>query len=136
MEPLTPTPTPSPLTDRRHVRILIVDDIPQVRQGLRALLEFNEEMVVVGEAINGLDAVHKAERLHPDVVVMDLEMPEMDGCEAASQIKGRGLAARVVILTIHSGKEVEERIKEAGADSYVEKGASYPVLIRAILQAE
>lgn len=130
-----PTLTPSFLPNNRLLHVLIVDDMPQVRYDLRLLFELTGAIVVVGEAVNGMDAIRQAEDLHPDVVVMDLEMPLMDGCEAARLIKERGLAKRVIILTIHNRNEVEKRIQAAGVDAYVQKGAGYEVLIGAILQA-
>ena len=129
-----PNPPSSANPRHRPLRLLIVDDMPQVRQDLRGLLELYEEVVVVGEAVNGLDAIRKVGVLRPDVVVMDMEMPEMDGCEATLKIKEQSLAVKVIILTIHSGSMVEKRIREAGADAYVQKGTSYEVLIHAILQ--
>ena len=131
-----PMPTPIPSSASRIVRILIVDDMPQVRRDLRELIEFTKEIIVIGEAVNGLDAVRQIRILHPDVVVMDLEMPVMNGYEATRLIKQQGLAKRVIILTIHSGDAVVQRIQQAGADAYVQKGSGFKVLIEAILKSE
>jgi DNA-binding NarL/FixJ family response regulator len=100
------TPIPSCSSYRRPVRLLIVDDMPQVLQDLHLLLELATEVDVVGEATNGLDAIHQVETLHPDVVVMDLEMPEMDGCQASSLIREMDSPPKVIILTIYSGPEI------------------------------
>ena len=128
-----PDPTPSFLPNRRNIHVLIVDDMPQVRQDLRLLLELTGEIKVVGEAANGLDAIRQIEALHPDVVVMDLEMPEMDGCQATVALKKMDTAPKVIILTVHSGLEIEQRVQHSGADALVQKGASFETLMDAIL---
>jgi DNA-binding NarL/FixJ family response regulator len=127
-----PMPVPVPSSGSRIVRILIVDDMPQVRHVLRELFELTKEIIVIGEAINGLDAIQKAEALHPDVVLMDLEMPIMDGYEAANQIKERHLAEKVIILTIHASDEIMQRVRQSGADEYLQKGVSFETLVNAI----
>jgi DNA-binding NarL/FixJ family response regulator len=127
-----PNPTPVSLSGRRIVRILIVDDVPQVRHDLRELIELNQEIIVIGEAINGLDAIQQAEALHPDVVLMDLEMPIMDGYEATSRIKEHHLAKKVIILTIHASDEIIQRVRQSGADEYLQKGVSIETLMNAI----
>jgi two-component system nitrate/nitrite response regulator NarL len=131
-----PTPIPSRLPVRRLVRILIVDDMPQVRQDLCGLLEFFEEIVVIGEAINGLDAIRQVGILHPDVVVMDLEMPIMDGYQATRQIKEMDTPPKIIILSIHSGLEIERQVQQSGADALVQKGASVETLMTAILDSK
>jgi len=113
-------------------RVLIVDDMPQVRQDLGLLLQLTNQMEVVGEAANGLEAVKQAEALHPDVVVIDLVMPEMDGCQATRLIKERGLAGKVIMLSIHADANFIENSLKAGADAYIQKGAELSSLIRAI----
>jgi DNA-binding NarL/FixJ family response regulator len=85
---------------------------------------------VVGEAENGHDAVLRAQALHPDVVLMDLEMPILDGFEATRRIKAEQPAARVIILSIHTGSEEQQRAREAGADGFVVKGDSYKYLLK------
>jgi DNA-binding NarL/FixJ family response regulator len=119
--------------DPRPLRLLIVDDMPQVRQELHLLLDLSEEVNVVGEAINGLDAIRQVSTLHPDVVVMDLEMPGMDGCQATGQIKAMDKPPKVIILTVHSGLEIEQRVQQSGADLLIQKGASLEKLMTAIL---
>jgi NarL family two-component system response regulator LiaR len=114
-------------------RVLIVDDMPQVRQDLRLLLQVTGELEIVAEAANGIEAITAAEAHHPDVVLMDLEMPILDGYEATRQIKARHLAAKVIILTIHAGDEITQRIRQSGADEYLLKGASFETLMNAIL---
>ncbi len=114
-------------------RVLIVDDTPQVLHDLRLLLELTGALEIVAEATDGLEAVRLAGTVSPDVVVMDLEMPGMDGYEATRQIKARQLARRVIILSIHAEPGEMERARAAGADGFVIKGAGYEALLDAIL---
>ncbi len=125
----------------RCIRILIVDDMPAVRDGLRTVLRLEADrtgLVIepVGEARNGEEAVQQARDLHPDVILMDLELPLLDGFEATRQIKNHCPAARVVILSIHSSEEVRQRARAAGANSFVEKGAALEHLMAAILASD
>jgi DNA-binding NarL/FixJ family response regulator len=116
------------------ITILIVDDGEQVRRDLRMTLELMEGLEVVGEAADGLEALHQAEKFSPDVVLMDLEMPRMDGFEAARRIKDRRLARGVVALTVYSDDSARERADRAGVDAFVEKGASIQTLSEIIRQ--
>jgi len=106
--------------------------MPQVRQELRQLLQLSDGIEVVGEASDGQEAILQAERLHPDVVIMDLEMPTLDGLQATCQIKQRKLAGRVVILSVHSEPEDLDRAMQAGADAFIQKGSPYSTLIESI----
>jgi DNA-binding NarL/FixJ family response regulator len=115
-----------------RIRILVVDDLARVREGLRTVLELEEDLEVVGEAADGFEAVQLAERLSPDIVLMDLEMPGLDGFEATWQIKHRDLARGVVVLTIHSDIHSRQRAAGMGADVFVEKGTPPEELIEAI----
>jgi DNA-binding NarL/FixJ family response regulator len=114
------------------IRVLIVDDMPQVRDDLRVLLQLSNGIEVVGEAANGNEAIRQAELLNPDVVIMDLEMPILDGLQATRQIKQRKLAKKIVILSVHSDLEVIEQAIQAGADDFILKGSSYQILIESI----
>lgn len=114
------------------IHVLIVDDMPQVRQELHKLLELSGIVEVVGEASNGLQAISLSEKLSPDVVIMDLEMPEMDGFQATLQIKERHLAKRVVILSVHTEVKDIERALQAGADAFVLKGADLKSILNAL----
>lgn len=126
-----PLSTPVP----PRVRVLIVDDLPHVRQELHEVLELTGEMEIVGEAANGQEAVSQAEALRPDVVVMDLEMPVMDGFEATQQIKERGLAQKVVVLSLHVDSNNLERARQAGADVFIDKASHFTTLMSAIVVA-
>lgn len=114
------------------IRVLVVDDHEMFRVGLRALIRDQEDMAFVGEAANGQEAVEKAARLNPDVILMDINMPRLDGVQATRQITLRNANARVIMLTIYGDDEhVFEAIK-AGASGYVLKDARSATLIEAI----
>lgn len=120
------------MSDGEKIRILVADDHAVLRAGLRALLNAEPDMEVVGEAANGLDAVARAEELRPDVIVMDVSMPGMGGIEATKQIKERGLAARVLILTVHAEQQYLLPVLQSGGAGYVLKQAADTELIAAI----
>lgn len=130
-----PTQSSSSNPDCRALRVLIVDDVLQVRQELRGLLPLAGELEVVGEAANGLEAISQAEALRPDVMVMDLEMPVLDGYEATRRIKVVCPACRVVALTIHAGEAERQQALQAGMADVVVKGSPLEVLLRAIWAA-
>lgn len=117
-------------------RLLIVDDVAQVRTDLRTLLPLAGDILVVGEAANGLEAIYQTSVLHPDVVLMDLEMPVMNGYEATRQIKDQSPACRVIALTVHGYTEAIDRALRSGADAFVVKGAPLASLIYEILNEE
>jgi pilus assembly protein CpaE len=127
-----PTQVLPSTSSRRRLHVLIVDDAPQVREELSVLLQLMGDLEVVGEAANGLEAISQAQTLRPDVVVMDLEMPVLDGYAATRQIKTRCPACRIVVLTIHGDETARQRANEAGADDFVVKGAPVDVILRAI----
>ena len=114
------------------IRLLLVDDVPQVRRELRTALSLTGGVQVVGEAVDGRQAVDLAVSLEPDVVLMDLEMPGMDGFEAAARITAAAPSCRLVALTIHAGAEERQRAHAAGFDAFVVKGASMLTLMLAI----
>lgn len=114
-------------------RILIVDDVLQVREELRNLLKLDGNIEVAGEAANGLEAIHQAQVLQPNVVLMDLEMPVLDGYRATRQIKALYPDCRVVALTLHGYAAAREKALQAGVDSFIEKGAPLDTLVQVIL---
>jgi DNA-binding NarL/FixJ family response regulator len=114
------------------IRVLIVDDVERVRQDLRTFLTLAGNIEIVGEARDGLEAVRLIETLCPQVVLMDLEMPVMDGFESARQIKAIQPSCRVIALTIHAGEAERQRAFQAGLDHVIAKGAPLDVLLHAI----
>ncbi len=116
----------------RPVRVLIADDVAQVRQDLRIALELAGGVDVVGEASDGRQAVDLAARLRPDVVLMDLEMPVLNGCEATRQVKARWPTCRIVALTVHGDEASRQKAFRAGIDDFIVKGAALESLLRAI----
>ncbi|MDE0417543.1 MAG: response regulator transcription factor, partial [bacterium] len=114
------------------VRALLVDDHMVVRAGLRALLEASGRAEVVGEAASGEEAVAKARSLEPDIVVMDLAMPGVDGVEATRRIAALGIGTRVLVLTVHDEDEFLAAALDAGADGFLEKSAADTDLMGAI----
>ena len=125
----------NPLPEQNHSpkRVLIVDDIPEVRQDLRQLLDLTGLFEIVAEAGDGQEAVQQAAKLSPDAIVMDLEMPGMDGYEATRLIKSHHPTIRVIILSAYAGPEELERAQAAGADGFVIKGSPYEILVNALL---
>ena len=120
-----------------HVRILLADDHELVRRGLRALLEAEDGWEVVGEAVTGREAVEKVKKLKPDVVVMDIGMPSLNGLEATRQIRKAVPQAEVLILTIHESDELVREILDTGARGYVLKSDSerdLAIAVRALSQ--
>jgi DNA-binding NarL/FixJ family response regulator len=113
-------------------RVLIVDDSPRVRQELRILLPLAGDIEIVGEAADGLEALRLAEALQPDVVLLDLQMPVMDGYQAARQIKDLCPTCHVVALTVYSDPASQNRAIEAGVDLFLVKGVSVEGLVQAI----
>ncbi|HEY3081329.1 MAG TPA: response regulator transcription factor [Chloroflexota bacterium] len=114
------------------IRIVVADDHAVLRAGLRALLNAEPDMEVVGEAANGREAVERAEQLRPDVIVMDLSMPLMGGLDATKQIKEKGLPTRVLVLTVHAEQQYLLPVLQAGGAGYVLKQAADTELIQAI----
>jgi DNA-binding NarL/FixJ family response regulator len=115
-----------------RTRVLIVDDVEQVRLDLRTLLTLTEEIDVIGEAANGLEAVSLTETLKPDVVLMDLEMPVLDGYAAAHQIKRRFPPCRVIVLTVHDYESARTKAQQSGVDAFLVKGAPLESVVKTI----
>ena len=114
------------------ITVLLAEDHQIVREGLRALLKLERDIEVVGEAANGRDAVRLAATLSPDVVVMDIAMPLLNGLEAARQILGAAPATRLLILSAHSDDAYVERVMELGAAGYLVKQTAAHILPTAI----
>lgn len=116
------------------VRVLIADDKRSARQGLKALLARIPEIEVVGESTNGQEAVNLTAVYLPDVVLMDAQMPGMDGLEATRRIKSQWPASKVIILTLHP--QYRQQVLAAGADAFLLKGGTAETLRNTILRAE
>lgn len=122
--------------DTPMVRVLIVDDAARVRQDLRTVLGLAGGIEVVGEAAHGSEAVRLTGLLNPEVVLMDLEMPGLDGIEATRQIKARRPACRVIVLTVHGHESARAAAQAAGAEAFLVKGARVENIVRAITRQE
>ena len=114
------------------IRVLIVDDVEQVRQDLSTFLTLAGKIEIVGEASNGLEAIRLVESLCPQVVLMDIEMPIMDGYEAARQIKVNCPSCRVIALTNHAGAAERQKGLRVGMDDVIAKGDSLALLLKSI----
>jgi len=114
------------------IHVLVADDHTIVREGVSLLLQSEPDIEVVGEARNGREAVDKALQLRPDVVLMDMAMPELNGLEATKQIKGARSEAHVLVLTVHESDEYFFQALQAGASGYVLKGATSAELVAAV----
>ena len=114
------------------IRIVLADDHAILREGIRALLEDQHDMLVVGEAADGRKAVELARTLKPDVVVMDIGMPLLNGLEATRQIKHDCPDVAVIVLTMHDNEEYVSQLLAAGASGYVLKRAASSELVTAI----
>ncbi|MBD2489893.1 response regulator transcription factor [Aulosira sp. FACHB-615] len=120
------------MTDNHPIRILIVDDHPVVRQGLAAMIDRESDMTVVGQVCNGYQAVEIFPQLQPDVTLMDLRMPEMDGVAAITTICREFANANIIVLTTYDGDEDIYRGLKAGAKGYLLKDAEPDELLLAI----
>lgn len=114
------------------LRILIADDHAAVRRGIRRLLESHEHWEVCGEAGDGKEAVELAVKLRPDIVVLDITMPQMNGFDAARQIRQNAPGARILLLTMHDAAQLAKEVLLAGGDAVVVKSEAHHSLIRAI----
>ena len=120
--------------ENSHIRVLVVDDHAIIRKGIRAVLEIVPDIELVGEAENGIQAVQLDREVRPDVILMDLMMPEMDGITCIRQIKDQRSTARILVLTNFAGEEMIFPAIKAGAVGYHLKDSSPETLIEAIRQ--
>lgn len=114
------------------IKVLLADDHGIVRAGLRLLLESDRDLTVVGEATNGREAIREVARLRPDVVVLDISMPELNGIEATQQIRTEYPGTQIVILSMYASREHIYRALQAGARGYVLKDSVGSELLEAI----
>ncbi|MBW2195756.1 MAG: response regulator transcription factor [Deltaproteobacteria bacterium] len=113
-------------------RIVIAEDHRILREGLRALVSSESAYLVVGEADNGRDAIRRVDELKPDLILMDLSMPRMNGLDAISEIKSRYPDTKLLVLTVHKAEEYVFESLKSGADGYVLKDATHAELMLAI----
>jgi two-component system response regulator NreC len=121
-----------PPDQERKIRVLLADDHAVLRAGLKALLNAEPDLEVVGEAADGEEVVQRASHLRPDVIVMDIQMPRMSGLEATRTLKARNVASKVLILTMHAESQYLLPLLEAGGSGYVLKSGADTELIEAI----
>jgi DNA-binding NarL/FixJ family response regulator len=114
------------------LRVLVVDDHEAVRKGVCAILDSHDGLVVCGEASNGTEAVAKTAALRPELVVMDISMPGMDGISAAREILKLYPETRIIILSMHDSKQLIEGARKVGARGYVTKGQAGSALLDAV----
>lgn len=119
----------------KHIRVILADDHTLIRAGLRMVVEAQPDLTVVGEAADGRDALALAQQLHPDVAVLDVGMPSLNGIEAARQIIAESPATAVVMLSMHSDEGYVLRALKAGAKAYLLKDSAEADLARAIRAA-
>src|SRR6266699_6632878 len=120
----------------KKIGVLLVDDHTVVRQGLRALLQAEEDLEVVGEAENGRQAVMMARKTPPDVVVMDVAMPMLNGLEATRQILKQAPAAKVLVLSSYGDDDCVQGLMEAGAAGYLIKQTAANDLLKGIREVQ
>jgi len=116
----------------RKIKLLLVDDHPIVLEGIKSRLSAQDDLEVVGEAADGQEALRKAKELRPDLVLMDISMPNMNGLEAVTMLRKRVPDSKILILTMHDNREYIARIIRLGARGYLLKDTSPAELIRAI----
>ena len=119
-------------TDAGPIRILSVDDHPMLRQGIAGLVALQSDMTLVAEAANGREAIHQFRAHHPDVTLMDLQMPEMNGLDAIAAIRGEFPEARIIVLTTYAGDVQALRALKAGARAYLLKNTLHKELVETI----
>ncbi len=118
--------------DAKKLRIVVADDHELVRRGIRDLLQVQRGWKVVGEAADGTEVVEKVKKLKPDVTILDIAMPEVDGLEATRRIRREEVETRVLILTMHESDQMVRRVLEAGARGYVLKSDLAKQLVSAV----
>jgi len=118
------------------VKVLLVDDFEGFRHSLRSFLKSQPGFEVVGEAMDGNEAIEKADQLHPDLVLMDLEMPNRDGFDATREIKRRLPETRVVILSMHASDVYRRAAREFRADDFIDKNSMKYALVAVLMNEQ
>jgi len=116
----------------KRLRILVADDHELVRRGIRGLLRTRRGWAVVGEAVNGREAIDKVNRLKPDIAILDISMPDLDGLQAARRIREAVPTTEVVVLTMHESDQMVRRVLDAGALGFVLKSDLAKHLVKAV----
>lgn len=119
---------------KNDIGVLIADDHLLIRQGLKNLLETQEGIKILGEAVDGIEAVDKTLEMNPDILLLDINMPRMNGIEALTTIKKENPNQKIIILTIHNSKEYIQETISRGANGYVSKNADIMILKDAIVR--
>jgi len=119
----------------RHVTLVLADDHKLVRQGMRSLLEANPEFEIVGEASDGQEALKLIEDSHPDIAILDIMMPNLNGIEVTNLVHQRGLKTRVIFLSMHANPTYAVRALHSGAMGYVLKESDFSEMLQAIENA-
>ncbi|MGD8403076.1 MAG: response regulator transcription factor [Anaerolineales bacterium] len=115
-----------------NIKLMLVDDHDVVRTGLRSFLETQPGFEVIAEAKNGLQALERAKEIHPDIVLMDITMPDMDGMEATQRLKQLYPDCQILVLTVHADKQYFMKMLSVGASGYITKQAAADELVAAI----
>lgn len=118
---------------KKHYRVVIAEDHTILREGLRALLASQQDLKVVGEAQDGREAIRCVQDSSPDIILMDLSMPRMNGLDAIKEIKKTNPGTKIIALTVHKTEEYVLATLQAGADGYVLKDATHSELVMAIM---
>jgi len=118
--------------DIKQIRVLAVDDHPLLREGIAGLIADERDMILVAEAANGREAIQQFRAHHPDVTLMDLQMPEMNGMDALLTIRGEFPDARIIVLTTYAGDVQARRALQAGARAYLLKNSLHTELLDTI----
>ena len=118
--------------NNNKILVMIADDHSLMREGLKQILELEEEIEVIAQAGNGEEVIQKAQKYKPDVILMDINMPKMNGIEALRRLKDIGVDSKIIMLTIHDDREYLYETIKIGANGYVLKDADSDTLIKAI----
>ena len=114
------------------IKVLLVDDVKDLRTLFRRILDDDEEIEIVGEAADGIEAIDRAQELQPDVVVLDLAMPRLDGLRAIPRLRHVAPDTKILIMTAFSSRQLSERALRACASAILDKGASLKELMKAV----